>query len=221
MPIRLVASPFPRGLGRQRLPLGHESHAQRLLAAKAKELGRAALEKLDILVTPDTLLRWYRELIAAKYDGSGKRGPGPGIMAEIEALILRMATDNPTWGYLRIVGALAALSHTVARTTIANVLERHGVELSEEKTLVTPVTQPMRFLGHHMRVHVHPTLRRVMSAALIPKARVPEPARSHQTEVQAVDISDEPMESPVHSERCTPGSERGAQTPPGAIQARR
>jgi hypothetical protein len=70
-----------------------------LLAAKAKQLGRAALGKLDTLVTPDTLLRWHRQLIVQKYDGSGRRGLGrPRIMKEIEALIVRMATEN-RWGY--------------------------------------------------------------------------------------------------------------------------
>ncbi len=101
---------------------------RRLLAARAKELGRRALRELGTIVTPDTLLRWHRQLIARKYDGSGKRGPGrPRIMAEIEELIVRMAKEN-RWGYTRIRGALSNLGHTVARTTIANVLARHGIE---------------------------------------------------------------------------------------------
>jgi transposase InsO family protein len=103
------------------------------LAAKAKALGRRALRKLDTIVTPDTLLRWHRQLIARKYDGSAKRGPGrPGIIKEVEALMVRIATEN-RWGYLRIQGALANLGHTVARTTIANVLARHGIEPAPER----------------------------------------------------------------------------------------
>jgi hypothetical protein len=106
---------------------------RRRLAVKAKELGRAALKRLDTVVTPDTLLRWHRQLIARKYDGSGKRGPGrPRLSPELEGVIVRMATDN-RWGYLRIRGALANLGHTVARTTIANVLGRHGVEPAPER----------------------------------------------------------------------------------------
>jgi len=96
---------------------------RRRLAVKAKDLGRNALKKLDTIVTPDSLLRWHRQLIAKKYERSAKRGPGrPGILKEIEALIVRVATEN-RWGYLRIQGALANLGHTVARTTIANVLK--------------------------------------------------------------------------------------------------
>jgi transposase InsO family protein len=106
---------------------------RRRLAVKAKELGRAALKRLDTVVTPDTLLRWHRQLIARKYDGSGKRGPGrPRLSPELEEVIVRMATDN-RWGYLRIRGALANLGHTVARTTIANVLGRHGIEPAPER----------------------------------------------------------------------------------------
>jgi hypothetical protein len=64
------------------------------------------------IVTPDTLLAWHRALIAKKDDGSPRRGPGrPPIIAEIRALIVRMATDNRDWGYTRIQGVLANLDH--------------------------------------------------------------------------------------------------------------
>src|SRR4030095_16751732 len=83
---------------------------RRRLARKAKPLGRMRLRELSPIVTPDTLLRWYRELVAQKYDGSSRRRPGrPRIAAEIQALILAMASDNPRWGYTRIQGALATL----------------------------------------------------------------------------------------------------------------
>src|SRR6266849_7799152 len=79
-----------------------------LLARKAKAVGRKALLELDTLVSPDTLLRWHRRLIAEKWNFVHRRGPGrPGIMQKISALIVRMAQDNPGWGYTRIQGALA------------------------------------------------------------------------------------------------------------------
>src|SRR4026209_2284243 len=69
---------------------------RRRLARKAKPLGRARLRELSPIVTPDTLLRWYRELVAKKYDGSAARGPGrPRIAGEIQKWILEMASDNP------------------------------------------------------------------------------------------------------------------------------
>ena len=107
---------------------------RRRLAAKAQALGRRALRDLETLVTPDTLLRWHRHLIAKKYDGSRRRGPGhPTIMQDIRRLIVRMATENRDWGYTRIRGALGNLGHQVARGTIANVLKEAGLEPAPER----------------------------------------------------------------------------------------
>lgn len=105
-----------------------------LLARKAKAVGRKALLELDTLVSPDTLLRWHRQLVAQKWTFVHRRGPGrPRIMHEISELILRMARENPSWGYTRIQGALSNLNHRVGRGTIANVLKRSGIEPSPER----------------------------------------------------------------------------------------
>ena len=105
-----------------------------MLARKAKAVGRKALLKLDTLVCPDTLMRWHRRLVAQKWDFSKRRGPGrPGIMLEISKLIVRMAQENPNWGYTRIQGALANLRHKVSRGTVANVLDRNGIQLAPER----------------------------------------------------------------------------------------
>ena len=70
-----------------------------LLARKAKAVGRKALLKLDALVSPDTLMRWHRRLVAEKWNFTQRRGPGrPGIMREIAQLIVRLAQENPGWG---------------------------------------------------------------------------------------------------------------------------
>ena len=70
-------------------------HQRRRLAAKARGLGRKVLAELATIVTPETLLHWHRQLIAQRYDGSGKRGPGrPRTEAEIEQLVVRMAHEN-------------------------------------------------------------------------------------------------------------------------------
>jgi transposase InsO family protein len=75
------------------------------------------------------LLRWYRELVAQKYDGSARRGLGrPRIADEIQRWILEMASDNPRWGYTRIQGALANLGYTVGRSTIKRVLAENGID---------------------------------------------------------------------------------------------
>jgi len=105
-----------------------------LLARKAKAVGRKALLQLDTIVSPDTLLRWHRRLVAQKWNFSQRRGAGrPGIMRHISALIVRMAEQNTSWGYTRIQGALTNLSHKVGRGTIANVLKRNGIEPAPER----------------------------------------------------------------------------------------
>jgi putative transposase len=102
-----------------------------LLARKAKAVGRKALLELDTIVSPNTLLRWHRRLVAQKWNFVHRRGPGRArIMREIAALIVRMAQENPGWGYSRIQGALSNLSYRVGRGTIANVLKRNGIEPS-------------------------------------------------------------------------------------------
>ncbi len=72
---------------------------RRRLALRAKAIGRKALFEISTLVTPDRLLRWYRQLIAREYDRTKTRRPGrPKTAADIEKLILRMAQENPGWG---------------------------------------------------------------------------------------------------------------------------
>ncbi len=114
-------------LGQQRLRFTDPQ--RRRLAVRAKKLGRAQLGELDPLVTPATLLRWYRDLVAQKYDGSKARKPGrPKTAVDLENLILRMARENPSWGYTRIRGALANLGHEIGRNTIKRILADNGID---------------------------------------------------------------------------------------------
>ena len=102
---------------------------RRRLAEKAKAVGRDALKQLGAIVTPDTLLRWWRKLVATKYDGSAKRGPGrPRVKQSITELVVEMARSCPLRGYTRIRGALHNLGHDVARNTIKNTLLAHDLE---------------------------------------------------------------------------------------------
>ena len=92
---------------------------RRRLAAKGQQLGSQVLSQVSTIVTPDTILRWYRQLIAQKWTFECRRPGRPGLMKEIASLIVRMATENPAWGYSRIQGALKNLDHRVARSTVA------------------------------------------------------------------------------------------------------
>ena len=99
------------------------------LAVLGKKLGRKALAEVATIATPDTILRWYRELVAKKYDGSARRGPGrPGTAAEIVRLVVEMATQNTGWGYTRLRGALQNVGYALGRNTIKRILKEQGIE---------------------------------------------------------------------------------------------
>jgi putative transposase len=99
------------------------------LAEIAHRLGRKALEEVASTAQPDTILGWYRRLIANEFNGSRfrQRVGRPRIAEEIERLVLRMAKENPSWGYDRIVGALANLGHRLSDQTVGNIFRRHGL----------------------------------------------------------------------------------------------
>ena len=108
---------------------------RRRLAAKGKPLGRRVLHQMATIVTPDTILAWHRKLIAAKWTYPHKQVGRPGVMKEIRGLIVRMAEENPSWGYARIQGALKHLDHRVARSTIARTLKEHGIKPSPDRPM--------------------------------------------------------------------------------------
>jgi transposase InsO family protein len=111
------------------------------------------LEEVATIVKPDTMLAWHRKLVAQKFDGSKHRkAPGrPMIDHELEALAVRMARENRSWGYDRIVGALANLGYTLSDQTVGNILKRHGLPPAPERTKTTPWKE---FIRTHMEVLV-------------------------------------------------------------------
>jgi hypothetical protein len=121
------------------------------LAEIGKRLGRKALAQVACVAKPDTILAWYRRLIASKFDGSTHRCyPGRSrIGPEIEALIVRMAGENSGWGYDRIVGALANLGHLVSDQTVGNVLRRHGMQPAPKRSQNTSWRE---FIESHLAV---------------------------------------------------------------------
>lgn len=120
-------------LGKKRILLTDDQ--RRRLAIKGKVLGRKALEEISTIVTPDTLLRWHRELVARKWDYSQQRQKieRPPVAEEMVELVLRMAKENPTWGYDRIRGAVANLGHKISDSTVANILRQHGIDPAPER----------------------------------------------------------------------------------------
>jgi hypothetical protein len=101
---------------------------RRRLAAKGVLLDRKLLAQVATIVTPDTILAWHRKLVG-KTMICGRRSPGrPQKSRDVAALVVKMAKDNPTWGYDRLEGALKNLGHLTAPTTIRNILRRRGLE---------------------------------------------------------------------------------------------
>jgi hypothetical protein len=105
------------------------------LAALAHPLGRKRLQEIATLATPDTLLRWYKRLIAQKFDGSTcrKQLGRPPVAEEVERLAVQMAKENPTWGYRRIQGALANLGYRIDKLTVRNILRRHSIDPAPQR----------------------------------------------------------------------------------------
>jgi putative transposase len=126
---------------------------RKTLAEIGKRLGKQALAKVATIVKPDTILAWHRQLVAKKFDGSKERkAPGrPTIDQEVEALVVRMAQENRTWGYDRIVGALANLGYRVSDQTVGNILKRHGLPPAPERQTTTTWKE---FIRTHMDVLV-------------------------------------------------------------------
>jgi putative transposase len=135
--------------GRVRLTDGE----RKALAEIGQKLGKKALETVAHIVKPDTILAWHRKLVAQKFDASMQRqAPGrPTVAPELEALVVRLARENRSWGYDRIVGALANLGYTLSDQTAGNILKRHGMAPAPERKTTTTWKE---FIRMHMDVLV-------------------------------------------------------------------
>ena len=114
--------------GKKRIILNDDQ--RRRLAIKGKKLGRKFLSDICCVFSPDTILRWHRRLVAQKYDGSKHRRKAGRlrIAHSLEDMIVQIASENPSWGYLRIEGQLKLLGYNVSRSTISRVFVRRGID---------------------------------------------------------------------------------------------
>ena len=116
-------------LGKKRILL--DDNQRRRLGVKGKVLGRKLLEEFGTLFTPDTILRWHRELVAKKWDYSDRKEKQvgrPRIRQVIVDLTVKFAKENPTWGFDRIQGELAKVGYRISDSTVGNILKAHGIE---------------------------------------------------------------------------------------------
>ena len=114
------------------------SNSQRMrVAAKAKRLSRKMLEQCTELFTPDTVMRWYRKLIAEKYDGSQNRtyAGRPQIAQEIVDLVIRFKEENPRWGYKKIRDQVVYVGYNICKSSVKNILIEHGYDPEPDLTI--------------------------------------------------------------------------------------
>jgi len=114
------------------------SNSQRMrVAAKAKRLSRKMLDQCTELFTPGTIMRWYRELISEKYDGSQNRtyAGRPQITHEIVDLVIRFKEENPRWGYQKIRDQAVYLGYTISKSSVKNILIENGYDPEPDLTV--------------------------------------------------------------------------------------
>ena len=143
--VRVLKEALATATGKTRIDLSAEQ--RRRLALKGKELTAEERRVCCQIVRPETILAWFRQLAAQKYDSSEARKAGrPGKAADIRDLVLELARDNPGWGYTRIRDALRGLKIEIGRTTVANMLAEAGIEPAPERNRKRTWTQ---FLKRH------------------------------------------------------------------------
>jgi transposase len=129
-----------RQLGDRRIRFQPDDRA--LLAALLHHLPRSALQRLRLLVHPDTILRWHRDLLARRHAATSRprRRGRPRTLRSIRALVLRLARENSNWGYRRVHGELLTLGVKVAASTVWKILREAGVDPFPDRTTTTWAT---------------------------------------------------------------------------------
>ncbi|RAG86173.1 integrase [Streptacidiphilus pinicola] len=135
--LRHQLSVLHRQLGDERPRFRAEDRA--FLAALLSGLPRQTLRQLRLLVSPDTVLRWHRDLLRGRHArASARRCPGrPRTVVSVRRLVLRLARENPSWGYRRIHGELAVLGIWVAPSTVWELLKAEGIDPAPQRSSVT------------------------------------------------------------------------------------
>ena len=95
------------------------------LAAASRLLSKRSCP--SFFVRPDTLIGWHRKLVRRRWTYARRRPGRPGISDELRELVVRLARENPRWGYQRIVGELGGLGERVSATTVAKILREAGM----------------------------------------------------------------------------------------------
>src|SRR5215470_5186721 len=124
---------------------------RKTLAEMGHKLGRQALQEIATIAQPDTILAWHRKFMDQHEVRSPQRQSvgRPRIAKELEELVVRMARENCSWGYDRIVGAAQNLGYAMSAQTVGNILKRHGIPPAPERTETLPWRE---FIRIHLAV---------------------------------------------------------------------
>ncbi len=172
-------------------PMSFNDSERIQLAKIGKRMGIKALKEISCIVKPETILKWFRKLVAKKFDGSSYRKTfgRPPISIELEKLIIRFAEENPGWGYDRISGALSNLGYKVSDRTVGNVLKRNGIPPAPDRDqdttwatfikkhqyvlaacdfFTTEVITPVGLITYYVLFFIHIGSRKVYIAGMTP-----------------------------------------------------
>jgi putative transposase len=127
-----------RQLGKEKVRFTPSDRA--FLAALLHHLPAEVLRRLRLLVRPDTILRWHRDLITRRHAARSKprRASRPPTVRSIRALVLRLVRENPSWGYRRVHGELLVLGVKVAASTVWEILKEAGIDPAPERAVPDP-----------------------------------------------------------------------------------
>jgi putative transposase len=174
--------------------------ARAFLAALHHKLPRPTLRRLLLFVSPDTVLRWHRDLLRrrhARLSRPQRPGRHPTVRS-IRTLVLPLARDNPSWGYRRIHGELALLGIKIAPSTVWEILKTHGIPPAPDRDHLTWATflrsQAHALLGRRLHRNPHPDMEHDCSS--LPSSNTPPVASASS--------------APPHTPQ--PGSPRGPAT---------
>ncbi len=122
---------------------------RRALAEIGRKLGKKVLAEIATIATPDTILAWHRTCVDQQGDSSKLCRPvgRPRVDQALEALVVRLARENRSWGYDRIVGAVKNLGYLISDQTVGNILKRHGIPPAPERKKTMP-------WGEFIRIHL-------------------------------------------------------------------
>ncbi|MFE9004278.1 helix-turn-helix domain-containing protein [Streptomyces sp. NPDC007875] len=166
-----------------------------VMAALLRMVNKHQRARLALLVTPRSVPRWHARLVARKWTYPHRRPGRPPTPEALRQLVLRLARENPGWGYRRIHGELLDLGRKVGPSTVWEILQKAGIDPAPQRTLARlPQSPGLRHRGHRPLPHRHGLPASLVRAVL---HRPRHPPRAHRRRHPA---PDRPLDHPASAE---------------------